>query len=503
MDNKNQTTISYLVSQTIYEIYFSPLAKFPGPFLWKISKIPLQSASLNGRVHLKLTAFHDCYGPIVRISPNELAFNSPQAFRDIYGSPTATRTFLKERTHYLPATNGADHLISAVDNSVHARHRRLLSHAFSDRALREQQDLVTEYVDKLMQKLSSSSSQAVDIKSWLDYTFFDLTGELIFGESFQCLDSSELHPWIALVFNSVKALMYMSVFTQFPWLNAVLQRLIPASLRQQERDHFDLAAAKMERRLKMGVTERSDFMSSVLRNGFVDDDVAATTNSSPEKVLSRAELHSNSYILITVGSETSATLLSGCVYYLSKTPNVLQKLTDEIRSTFSVDSEINFANSAKLTYLSAVIEESLRMYPPLVMGLPRMVASGGGVVDGHFLPEGTQVSCHHYASYHSKANFALPNEFIPERWLGDARFQSDKKDVLQPFSLGPRNCLGKNLAYAEIRLVLCKLVLRFNVKLCAESRNWVDQEIYFIWEKPELMVKLEERPHRVKANEAD
>lgn len=283
----------------MYEIYFSPLAKFPGPFLWKISKIPLQSACLSGRAHLKLTGLHDRYGPIVRISPNELAFNSPQAFRDIYGSPAATRTFLKNRTHYLPATNGADHLISAADNSVHARHRRLLSHAFSDRALREQEGLVIEYVDKLMQKLSSSSSNIVDIKGWLDYTFFDLTGELIFGESFQCLDSSELHPWIALVFNSVKALMYMTVVTQFPWLNAVLQMLIPASLRQQERDHFDLAAAKMERRLKMGVTERSDFMSAVLRNGFVDEDAAATTtNSSQEKVLSRAELHSNSYMYV-------------------------------------------------------------------------------------------------------------------------------------------------------------------------------------------------------------
>ncbi|QKX63774.1 uncharacterized protein TRUGW13939_10945, partial [Talaromyces rugulosus] len=488
--------ISYLISQAVYEIYFSPLAKFPGPFLWTISKIPLQSSCLNGRVHLKLTALHDRYGPVVRISPNELAFNSPQAFRDIYGSPAATRTFLKDRTHYLPATNGADHLISAADNSVHARHRRLLSHAFSDRALREQEELVTEYVDKLMAKLSSSSSSqaAVDIKSWLDYTFFDLTGELIFGESFQCLDSSELHPWIALVFNSVKALMYMTVFTQFPWLNAVLQKLIPASLRQQERDHFDLAAAKMERRLKMGVTERTDFMSAVLRNGFVDDDDDTTvTDGTLEKVLSRAELHSNSYILITVGSETSATLLSGCIYYLSKTPKAMQKLANEIRSTFSIDTEINFTSTPKLTYLTAVIEESLRMYPPLVMGLPRTVAPGGGIVDGHFLPEGTQVSCHHYASYHSKANFILPNEFVPERWLGDARFQSDKRDVLQPFSLGPRNCLGKNLAYAEIRLVLCKLLLRFKVELCAESENWSDQEIYFIWDKPDLMVKLEER----------
>lgn len=56
----------------------------------------------------------------------------------------------------------------------------------------------------------------------------------------------------------------------------------------------------------------------------------------------------------------------------------------------------------------------------------------------------TIVACHHYASYHSESNFAFPDEFLPERWLGsDPAFEKDKKDVLQPFSLGPRVCLGK------------------------------------------------------------
>lgn len=56
----------------------------------------------------------------------------------------------------------------------------------------------------------------------------------------------------------------------------------------------------------------------------------------------------------------------------------------------------------------------------------------------------TIVACHHYASYHSTSNFALPNEFVPERWLDiEPRFASDKRAVLNPFSLGPRGCLGK------------------------------------------------------------
>lgn len=122
----------------------------------------------------------------------------------------------------------------------------------------------------------------------------------------------------------------------------------------------------------------------------------------------------------------------------------MRKLLDEIRRAFATDSDIHFTSTAKLPYLAAVIEESLRIYPPFVTSLARVPPAGGGVVDGHYVPEHTIVACHHYASYHSRSNFALPDDFIPERWLAtDVRFDADKKDVLQPFSLGPRNCLGK------------------------------------------------------------
>lgn len=134
-------------------------------------------------------------------------------------------------------------------------------------------------------------------------------------------------------------------------------------------------------------------------------------------------------------------------------------------------------------------------------------------------PNQTAVACHHYASYHSESNFAFPDEFMPERWLGsDPVFENDKKDVLQPFSLGPRVCLGKqcvpyhsslypycttintnifsppnSLANCEIRLILCKLLYHFDVALRPESTNWADQKAYFLWEKPALMVTLKDR----------
>ena len=91
--------------------------------------------------------------------------------------------------------------------------------------------------------------------------------------------------------------------------------------------------------------------------------------------------------LIVAGSETSATLLSGCIYYLCTTPRVMARLTADIRSAFTQDSNMTFRALENLTYLAAVIKESLRMYPPFATSLARLVPTGGALVDGHFVPE--------------------------------------------------------------------------------------------------------------------
>lgn len=68
----------------------------------------------------------------------------------------------------------------------------------------------------------------------------------------------------------------------------------------------------------------------------------------------------------------------------------MRRLTKEIRSAFATDDDITFRSSAELTYLAAVIEESLRMYPPFVTSLARIVPKGGAFIDGEFVPEGVR-----------------------------------------------------------------------------------------------------------------
>lgn len=91
----------------------------------------------------------------------------------------------------------------------------------------------------------------------------------------------------------------------------------------------------------------------------------------------------------------------------------------------------------------ACIKEGLRYYPPVAGQMPRLVPKGGAYIAGQFVPEGTSVCAAQYAMNHSSRNFSDPFSFKPERFLEPAKFPSDDFDVLQPFSNGPRNCIGK------------------------------------------------------------
>lgn len=159
--------------------------------------------------------------------------------------------------------------------------------------------------------------------------------------------------------------------------------------------------------------------------------------------MTRKEIESGAQIFIIAGSETTATVLAGALYLLLTCPEYLTKLTQDVRSSFKSEDDISMQSTANLPFLNAVLQESLRLYPPVPNTFPRETPQPGEMVCGKFVPAGATVGIHHWASYRSNRNFHLPDEFIPERWLGDERFKDDRRDAFQPFSYGPRNCIGQ------------------------------------------------------------
>lgn len=215
--------------------------------------------------------------------------------------------------------------------------------------------------------------------------------------------------------------------------------------------------------------------------------------NNDDKGLTHADIQQISGTLIVAGSETTATLASGAMYYLVKHPLWISKLYQELRSTFENESQMSFASLSQLKILNAIIQEAFRMYPAVPTSLPRVVPGEGATICGTFLPPGTQLGIAQYPAYRSSRNFKNADTFAPERFLGDKEYTDDKRSVIQPFSVGPRNCIGQSLAWAEIRSILARLVWNFEFQLEEESAHWENQQVFILWQKPSLMVRLTAR----------
>jgi len=239
----------------------------------------------------------------------------------------------------------------------------------------------------------------------------------------------------------------------------------------------------IDRRTKLGAS-RPDFMSRVLEHNR-DDGTGIT----------RDEINATMALLVVAGSETTATLLSGCLYLLLRNPDKLNKLREEILAEFQSADDITILRVNRLPYLFAVLEESLRVYPPVPVSLPRVVPPEGASISGYWVPGGTIVGVPQLAAHNSLLNFVEPDAFLPERWLPqkDEVFSKDRVTVLQPFSTGPRNCLGKNLAYAEMSLILARLLFDFDLELDDEKLDWMNQQVFTLWQKSPMMVRLRTR----------
>lgn len=116
-------------------------------------------------------------------------------------------------------------------------------------------------------------------------------------------------------------------------------------------------------------------------------------------------------------------------------------------------------------YLEGVINEALRLWPPAPNGMQRRTPDEGVVVDGEFVPGGTQLSVHTMGIQRDSRWFSEPDKFMPERWISTERPERDFNHVARafiPFTVGQYACLGKNLAYQEIRLFLACVMRRFD-----------------------------------------
>lgn len=270
----------------------------------------------------------------------------------------------------------------------------------------------------------------------------------------------------------------------------MLRLLVPPKAADWAKTHLRNSREKTIRRLADPDRDHTDFMYHIL------------INNESKKSLSQTEIILNMALFISAGTDTTATALTGWTYFVCTHPEVYSRLIDEIRGALATKEDVKWEKVKNLRYLEATIHEALRLFPPSPASQQRIVPRGGATIGGYYVPEGMTVAVPPWVSTHSPLNFHKPFEFRPERWLGEENeFSNDRLNGSLPFGTGPRVCIGRNLAYMEMRLISAHLLWNFDIELDRgeyEAKNDVwgldgrlkTFKIFHSMTKPELWVRL-------------
>ena len=205
---------------------------------------------------------------------------------------------------------------------------------------------------------------------------FDTIGALAFGESFNSLRNREIHPWVDAIHKNLKSVAISHVMRSMG-IEPLTPYVLPKELRGKRAENYTYAIQKINRRMQQ-TGEQGDFWDRVL--------IKSGEDNKDGTGMSKGEMLNNAAVMVVGGSETSASALCGASYLLAhsgKMPILAKEIRDEFRSS----EQINLQSVSHLPYLTAVIDETLRMYPSVPGQPPRVVPAGGATICGKFVPE--------------------------------------------------------------------------------------------------------------------
>ncbi|PBP26623.1 hypothetical protein BUE80_DR002413 [Diplocarpon rosae] len=520
--------LAHLTITSLHRLLFHPFSSIPGPVSNAISELPATLALVSGNQHVYYRALHEKYGPVVRVSPDEVSFVSVAARDEIYGFRKG-KALMEKSPIFLGAVGRVDGCtgVSLALDAEHTRQRRALGYLFTNTALLQEEHLLHVHVRKLMDvfKKAATEGRALDFSAWcmslrsvsshtaslvegkggewmrltrkiVTYVAFDIMGDLCFSSPFGCLSQASSTEWSTSVINVFIAATWTQGIRRLSGVGTYLEKFltylfIPSAAAKWRTTHLSNSRAATRRRLANGDHSHPDFISQIL------------SNSSSKKELNPTEIELNMALFISAGTDTTATTLTGWTWYICAHPLIYRRLVQEVRAAFETEGEIKWEGVKKLRLLEATLLEALRLFPPSAASQQRVVPPGGATIDGFFIPGGKTVAVSPWASTRSKLNFHNSDEFIPDRWLDGGK--DDKLGASVPFGNGPRVCVGRNLAFMEMLIITASLLWRFEIEVCKEEfgeRNarWGEdgsgrmrtQKVFHSMTKPELWVRLKE-----------
>ncbi|KAG6872248.1 hypothetical protein C0995_011597 [Termitomyces sp. Mi166 len=497
--------VTLSISIVLYRLSpFHPLAKYPGPLLCRVSKMYMAFLSLGGKQHTYYLRLHEQYGDVVRVGPNELSIRDVDAVTPMMGPQGFPKgPFWDGR---IPEAETTKPMIALRDKTEHTRRRRPWTRAFSTAALKGYEEIITNRCVQLVEAVGRQTG-AVDMAQWISFFTYDFMNDLAFGGGTEMMRDGDVDGLWHLLEAGQKNAIFMS---HVPWLGALfLQFPNLAKDLKAFREHAKKCAIA---RKKRGSSHKDLFHhlvrvfpnpspNSLIENLQIDEDGVSST---PPTVI---EVVSDGGLAIIAGADTTSSAIANLIYFLLANPNTYKRLQTEIDTLG--DGVMDYAKQAHLPYLTAALNESLRLYPPVLSGSQRY-ADTGKAIGPYYVPEGTSTFVSFFSLHRDPRYFSpLPNTFLPERWLSaeqqsllepgifkDPSLTITNQAAFIPFSVGPSNCVGKNLAWMEMRMLVCLLMHRYEMKFEEgyDVDRW-DEDMcdYFVMMKGRLPVVLAPR----------
>ncbi|KAI1196100.1 putative benzoate 4-monooxygenase cytochrome P450 [Nemania serpens] len=419
----------YQFAVVIYRLYFSPLAKFPGPKIaaataWYEGFFDLWKANFPG----VLEALHDEYGPIVRVNPTELSIRDPDYYNELYV------TSAKRRTNLIPGIRAglgmSDAISTTAPHETHHIRRKAVENFFSRLRVTRMETRIKDEAKSLDDKLLCLKESNSVIS--LDHAFECVTGDLAAmfacGENPMLLEEPDFNPeWHNALTGILAVVPYVR---NFPWINT-----------EGRIEKIKCQIAKSE---KSEEPDRTSVFHYILRSDL------------PESEKDPARLKREAFALLAAGTITTSATLSTTVYFVLADPANEKRLRNDLKDITSGYPEVipSWTELEKIPYLTACVKEGLR-----ISRFFRRNARVSPDVDLQYnewtIPKNTPVAMSISHMLMDPEVYPEPYRFKPERWLGDIDPRLNRNFV--PFVKGSRNCLGANLAWSECYIVLAVL----------------------------------------------
>jgi cytochrome P450 len=188
---------------------------------------------------------------VVRTAPNELSFSSATSWKDIYPSRKGHKVFIKSKVYDVAAFVGESRsIVNEQDPAVHAKMRKTVAPAFSERSLREAHPLVMEVTDNFINEVRRRRGSTFDLTQWFSLVTFDLATTLALGECFDTVKAGKTHPWAVFFMNGVKAIGDAEFLRRFPLLKRLVLAFPPPQMRKMRKElnlHEEFCRAQIKK----------------------------------------------------------------------------------------------------------------------------------------------------------------------------------------------------------------------------------------------------------------